>query len=334
MNTTRLRYAVLAAILGGDGITATYAADDATDTLVNIELPSGLVTEVQTALPERQDVNQAYLNTSYNPNITFEDDAHVAVTFLDEGAGYRNSLGYFTYTNDTFTALTFGEIDTDRDGYVRINELKAIDGVGASMIFNNVSEVGGGGNLLPGDTVTLGGASITNVNGTQFDMTGGSTFGEGTQMGFFLLQNAYMGAGRSQNVKGWDVPGLDPIALYTIDYLNPENSTDSTIDNAGAYSRHVAMMNSLSADNDIIMGFEDLIRPGGDNDFNDAVFRIRTDPADAMYAFVPTSETVILLQAAPVRSVGKSTAGIGVVALGILLMFRRRQVLSRLQPTY
>ncbi|WP_315983403.1 DUF4114 domain-containing protein [Aliamphritea spongicola] len=76
-------------------------------------------------------------------------------------------------------------------------------------------------------------------------------------------------------MKGWDT-GHDNLAMYTIDFLNPENSSDAYISTGiDEDARHVAMMSSLSATNDYILGFEDLKRPWGDNDFNDAVFRIR-----------------------------------------------------------
>ncbi|MBE9396126.1 DUF4114 domain-containing protein [Pontibacterium sp. N1Y112] len=320
MNTLHLKRSALAALLSSGFVTSAHAADDATDTLVNIDLPTGLVQEVQNALPESANVNQEYLNTDYNPNITFQSDAHVGITFLDEGAGYRNSLGYFTFADDTFDSLSFGDIDTNNDGHVAIKELTSVSGITAGMIFNNVSETGGGGSLNAGDTVVLGGANITNVNGTDFDMTGGTTFSDGTNMGFFVLQNAWSG----KKVNSWD-NNKNTLAMYTVDFLNPENSASATSDNTDINARHVAMMNSLSADNDIIIGFEDLVRPYGDNDFNDAVFRIRTDPVDAMYAFVPTTQTVINMQAAPAPAMGKSMSGMALMAFGMMVMYRRRK---------
>lgn len=296
-----------------------YAADDATDTLINIDIEPGLLSEVQTALPERVDVNQDFLNLSYDPNISFQEDAHVAITFLDEGAGYRNSLGYFTFTDTTFDNLSFGDLDLDGSGHIGISELQAIAGVETGMIFNNVSEAGGGGSLLAGDTVALGGASITNVDGTDFDMVGGTTFAAGTNMGFFLLQNAWDGS----QVKGWDDTGSDPLAMYTVDFLNPENDSANTLENPDENSRHVAMMSSLSADNDMILGFEDLVRPGGDNDFNDAVFLISTDPVTALYADVPSSQRVIEMQAAPGPVAGGSFAGLIALAMGLLSLKRK-----------
>ncbi|EAR62020.1 DUF4114 domain-containing protein [Neptuniibacter caesariensis] len=296
------------------------AAEDATNTLVNIDINPDLLNEISLALPERQDVNQAFLSNEYSPNIILQEDAHVSVTFLDEGAGYRNSLGYFTYEASTFENISFGQIDADGSGHIGISELQNISGVNTGMIFNNASESGGGGSLLAGDTVTLTGADIVNVDGDHFDMTGGTRFEAGTNVGFFLLQNAWDGS----QVKGWDYTSQDPLAMYTLDFLNPENNFAATLDNSATYSRHVAMMNSISGDNEIILGFEDLVRPQGDNDFNDAVFLVRTDPVTSLFAEVPTTEEVISLQAAPGPSMGGGLSGLFALALGFLSL-RRKQ---------
>lgn len=295
------------------------AADDATDTLVNITPNADLLNEISLALPESQDVNQEFLNPNYDPNITLQDDAHVAVTFLDEGAGYRNALGYFTYSDTAFDGLTFGDIDTNSSGHIGISELRSLSGVNAGMVFNNASKSGAGGNLLAGDTVTLTGADIVNVDGDQFDMTGGARFDSGTNVGFFLLQNAWNGS----QVRGWDTTSPDPLAMYSIDYLNPENSSTATMDNSHTYGRHVAMMNSVSGDNEVILGFEDLVRPYGDNDFNDAVFLVRTDPVRSLFANVPTTEEVISMQAAPGPALAQGLPGL--IALGFgMFAFRRK----------
>ena len=82
-------------IIGLSVLTPALAADDATDTLVNIDLSSGLLSEIQEALPESTVVNQSFLNPSYNPNIQLQNDAHIGITFLDEGAGYRKFTGLF-----------------------------------------------------------------------------------------------------------------------------------------------------------------------------------------------------------------------------------------------
>lgn len=290
------------------------AAVDATDTLVNIDINPALLNEISLALPEKQDVNQEFLNTNYDPNIYLQEDAHVSVTFLDEGAGYRNSLGYFTYDSSTFDGMSFGDIDLDSSGHIGISELQNVSGINTGMIFNNASELGGGGSLLAGDTVTLTGADIVNVNGDQFDMSGGTRLDAGTNVGFFLLQNAWDGS----QVKGWDYTSQDPLAMFTLDFLNPENNAFATLENTDTYSRHVAMMNSVSGDNEVILGFEDLLRPYGDNDFNDAVFLVRTDPVESLFADVPTTQEVISLQAAPGPNIGGGLASLFALCLGFI----------------
>lgn len=309
---------VIAGFFGGVSVHS-WAAEDATDTLVNIDINPELLNEISLALPESQDVNQEFLSNDYSPNIILQEDAHVSVTFLDEGAGYSNSLGYFTYDSSTFDGLSFGDIDLDGSGHIGISELQSISGVDTGMIFNNASELGAGGSLLAGDTVTLTGADIVNVDGDQFDMTGGTRFEAGTNVGFFLLQNAWDGS----QVKGWDYTSSDPLAMYTLDFLNPENNFSATLDNTDTYSRHVAMMNSVSGDNEIILGFEDLLRPYGDNDFNDAVFLVRTDPVTSLFADVPTTEQVISLQAAPGPALGSGLSGIMALALGLFGLRRK-----------
>ena len=311
-------YVLISGIVGAIPIQA-WAADDATDTLVNIDFSPALLNEITQALPESQDVNQEFLNPSYDPNIYLEDNANVSVTFLDEGAGYRNSLGYFTYDSTTFDGLTFGDIDLDGSGHIGIQELKEVEGVEAGMVFNNASEQGGGGSLNAGDTVTLTGAEIVNIDGDSFDMVGNTQFEAGTNVGFFLLQNAWNG----YQVNGWDNTYRDPLTMYTIDFLNPENSASNTIDNAATYSRHVAMMSSVSGDNEVILGFEDLVRPYGDNDFNDAVFVVRTDPVEALFADVPSTEQVISLQAAPGPSFGGGLSGLFALSLGLIGLRRK-----------
>jgi len=304
--------------------TPVFAADDATDTLVNIDLSSGLLSEIQEALPESTVVNQSFLNPSYNPNIQLQNDAHIGITFLDEGAGYRNSLGYFTFSNDSFSGYSFGDLDNDDSGHVGISELSSLSSVNTGMVFNNASKAGAGGTLQAGDTVALGGATITNIQDTEFDMTGGEIFTEGTNVGFFLLQNAWDGS----QVKGWDYDIPDPLAFYSVDFLNPENNASATLGNADEDARHVAMM-TTSGDNEVILGFEDLVRPGGDNDFNDAVFRIRTDPVSALFAEVPSTEEVISLQAAPINALGKSYLTAIMFMLGVfIVLFRETKKLS------
>ena len=297
-------------------VSSLSAADDLTSNIVNIDLSAGLLTEINTALPERSVVNQEFLNPSYNPNILLQEDANVGITFVDEGAGYRNSLGYFTFEQQTFEALSFADIDTNNSGHIGIAELQNIEGVSASMVFNNASKSGAGGSLNAGDTVSLNGAEITPSGENSYQMSGTELFAEGTNIGFFLIQNAW----QDGEVQGWD-NNSDPLTFYSLDFLNPENSAANTLENPAENSRHMAMMTTSGESSQVVLGFEDLVRPGGDNDFNDALFIVQTDPVSSMFVNVPSTGEVIALQAAPAQLLG---GRISIAFITILLLMALR----------
>lgn len=291
------------------------AAEDLTASRTFIEVEQSLLDDMNSALPEGVVANKEYLDLNYNPNIQLQENSQVGVTFLLEGAGYKNSLGYFTYQDDTFTGTSFSDFDTDGSGNVGIQELNSVSGINAGMIFENSSAQGSGGVLQAGDTVVLGGGTASLDENGDFSMTGGDTFSEGTNLGFFLIQNAYQS--RTDTVQGWDTD-QDPLTFYSMDFLNPENLATANLDSFDLNSRHVAMMSDADSEG-VILGFEDLLRPYGDNDFNDSVFLIRTDPAEALYANVPGVETVISLQAAPSKNLGSGIMG----ALALFMFFIR-----------
>lgn len=287
----------------------------AQEALTNVQLESGLLSGIQQALPESSNIDQDFINPQYDPVLTFSEDTQVGVTFIDEGAGYRNSLGYFTFSDSTFDNLDFGTVDSDSSGTISISELSTLNDVSTGMIFDNVSKAGSGGSLLAGDTAVLGNGNLT-ATGTDFTMDSGITFSSGTNMGFFLLQNAYSGG----NVN------TDALTMFSVDFLNPENDAFATYDSADADSRHVAMMFADQDQDEIILAFEDLNRTdpsanhwgiSSDEDFNDAVFRIRTDPIEAI------ADTNITIMAAPAPSLGGGLAGL--IGMTGLLAFGRRK---------
>jgi LruC domain-containing protein len=116
---------------------------------INASLPEG--SPLPTTHPE-------YLTTSAVPNLNITATSDVWITFVSEGAGYMNSLAYYTYPTNTPPA-TVDDIDN------------------ATLIFPNASAVGSGGGLKAGDKVKIG------------------TFTKGTSIGFVLIQNAWNGSG-------------------------------------------------------------------------------------------------------------------------------------------
>lgn len=244
------------------------------DSFEHVSVSAEILNAVATGLPESKAVNASFLNPAYPTDLTLTEDAAVQVTFLNEGAGYRNSLGYYIYQAGAFDSHTKASIDTDGSGVVSLEEVLAVDTVEIGWVFPNASKAGGGGSLLAGDAVSLG---------------NGRVFTRGTTVGFFLVQNAWLGG----SIRQPDASGTRPQTLYTTDFLNPEAAADSDLstDSASNRMRHVALMFASAARESIIMGFEDLNRIdrhqndngyGSDEDFNDAVFTIQSSPASAL----------------------------------------------------
>lgn len=295
-----------------------HASYEIPDNIVNIELSSGLLDTVQSALPEREAVNEAFLNPGYSPNITLSLDSQLAVTFLDEGAGYRNSLGYFSYTGDVFSGLSFGDIDADNSGNISLFELGGISGMEVGMIFGNASKAGGGGSLLAGDTTVLGGGSLTQSDGGLF-MEGGKTFEAGSTVGFFVAANAWNGT----EVMGWDGADGDPKVYYSEDFLNPENDWSATQGTTSDTTRHVAMQFASTDRGELLVGFEDLDRRyGSDDDFNDVVFLVQSEPIGAI------SDVNVPVYAAPAPVAGAGLAGL-VFTLALFGLGRGRPALLK-----
>ncbi len=295
--------------------------DETPDGMARIELSDELLTTVDAMLPESSAVNAEFLNDDYNPNLSLQEDSQLGVTFVSEGAGYRNSLGYFTFADDTFSGMTRSDIDVDGSGVVSASELSAVDGVSMGLVFPNGSAAGAGGQLVAGDTVVLGGGNtILGDDPTRYTMEGGTVFETGTNVGFFVGANAWNGT----NVKGWDGVAGNPSMYYTLDFLNPENSGSASLSDVDSNSRHTAMMFVDGGTTDVLTGFEDLRRPYGDNDFNDIVFFVRSSPetAIAQTNIYQAPEAEVL--AAPVPVAGMGPLGL-IGFLGFSAWRRRKQ---------
>lgn len=132
-------------------------------------IDNSLLTYINASLPESQSVagnHPEYLTSSAVSDINVTATADVWITYVSEGAGYQNSLAYYTYnTNNPPTSTSGG---TNNNG---------VDNV--TLVFPNASGVGSGGGLKSGDKVKLG------------------TFSAGTTIAFVLLQNAWTGSGVS-----------------------------------------------------------------------------------------------------------------------------------------
>lgn len=106
----------------------------------NDPISASFLDDVNNTLPERVrlDVSHPeYFLPQYDHNINLVETCDVWVTFVTEGAGYLNVLGFYTYPTNNPPA-TPAAIDTIK------------------IIFPNVSLQGSGGGLKPGNKVKLG----------------------------------------------------------------------------------------------------------------------------------------------------------------------------------
>lgn len=247
------------------------------------ELSPNILATARASLPESVAVDSVFLDPEFRPVISIAERATVTVTFIDEGAGYRNSLVWIACPSGTFSSLRKSQVDSDLSGIVSLNELASLPGLEFGLVFPNVSRAGGGGLLVPGDAVDIG---------------GGREFEPGTEIIFCLLQNAW----RNGFVEGYDIEIESTISMYGLDMINPEAPSDATVDtdSASTRSRHVAMLFGDDRREQVIMGFEDLHRTQSqlndyrirsDEDFNDAVFIVTSTPAEAIsQTYIPDAD--------------------------------------------
>jgi hypothetical protein len=102
-------------------------------------IDSEFITDIKNVLPEFKRVpvyHSDYLSNK-ETDIKVIDSAEVWVTFVQEGAAFLNSLGFFSYN----TSKPVKKIND-------LNEIK--------IIFPNTSEVNQGGGLVPGNKVKIG----------------------------------------------------------------------------------------------------------------------------------------------------------------------------------
>lgn len=202
------------------------------------ELCESLLSDIQLSLPEYQNalVNHPEYFLNENLEIVLTEEAMVSVSFISEGAAFKNSFGYYTYHVDNPPQSAFD---------IRSSMM---------IIFPNASAEGSGGGLVAGDKIYQIGS-----------------YPAGTVIGYFMLANAWNG---SEVTDG----------LYT-HYTIPEFNQNQT-------QQHLLMYDYDCTD--VLMGFEDVILPGGDKDFNDLIFKMNIEPMTAIspstYVQIPPVE--------------------------------------------
>lgn len=200
---------------------------------VSDNIDASLLDDINAALPEQDPVPNAhpeYLASGNDVDLHITQLCDVWITFVHEGAGYRNVLGFYTYpTNNPPNSVA--DIDTTH------------------IIFPNTSYSGSGGGLTSGNKVHLG------------------VFQPGTSIGWVLIQNAYNTNSASVNVNS--------LKFYSNTSFNPEA-------NASHRQHNVQLLHEQREL--VLIGFEDIQRDahGCDNDFNDAIYYVTSNPIEAI----------------------------------------------------
>lgn len=190
-------------------------------------VPQDILDLINNSLPEGSQVpndNPQYIPAGRAADTKLTDSAAVWVTFVHEGAGYKNALGYYTYDLSNPPAST-DDIDS------------------LYIIFPNSSFLYSGGGLTTGDKVKLG------------------NFSPNTGIGWFLVND------------GWNSSTQAVKDVSDTKWSNPNFNTFTTSSN----QQHVALLQDPVREI-LLLGMEDIARPGGDKDFNDAVFYVSANP--------------------------------------------------------
>lgn len=216
------------------GVPTVMASNDA--------ISSSLLNDINASLPESAggipNTHPEYL-AGKETEIILVQQAEVWITFVSEGAGNRNSLGYYTYT--------LGQEPTS------VSQINA-----HYIVFPNASMQGSGGGLVSGNRVYLG------------------NFPANTVISWFLVANGWTGSTVKETATRF--------------YANPDFNPETNV-NA---KQHMVLLHD-GARNLNIFGFEDLYRGtgGSDDDFNDAVFYVKSNPVTAI-----ATDNVAVLDAA------------------------------------
>lgn len=212
---------------------------------------SDLATTVSALLPENQKLHHTRPEWLADNSFDITRECEVVLRFLNEGAGYRNSVGYFLYPTAS-----------PPESIAHISE--------CFFLFPNCSKAGSGGSLNCGDSVKLA-SEVERNEGTLAATPVSTVFRPGTSIGWILYPNGWTGAGVNQYV----------VPYTSLSDLNPEKARE--------LKYHTVCLQVPGTER-LLLAFEDLSREssGCDHDFNDAVFIVDTDLSGIGDAFVDT----------------------------------------------
>lgn len=205
-------------------------------------ISGSLLADINASLPEGVGLpvsHPEYLNSKDDGSIVLVEDCNVWVTFVHEGAGFTNTLAYYTYQTGNPPANT-----------------AAIGN--KTAVFPNISFLNSGGGLRSGNKVQL--LYLDPATNKYTDV-----FPAGITIAWIIRANGWSSNNRTI---------VSGTATYYSDIrFNPEPTE--------ALRKHNVILKDTER-NLLVLGFEDLNRTGGDNDFNDAMFYVTSNPVTAI----------------------------------------------------
>ncbi len=145
----------------------------------NDVVDQALLTDLNSTLPEYRPVptyHPEYLASNAPCNLELIEQCDVWITYITEGAGWQNAMGFFTF-NTNNPPTTAAQIDTIK------------------IIYPNLSNNGSGGGLYPGNKVFLG------------------RFPAGKSLGWVVIAAGWNGTSKtvtSGSYSLYSIPGLNP----------------------------------------------------------------------------------------------------------------------------
>jgi len=221
-------------------------------------ITTSLLEEVKHNLPPGNTVVDNHPDWIRKSDIYTKESCEASITFIDEGAGYKNALGYYVYDKGS--------------GPTRFSDISDI-----YIIFPNTSLVNKGGGLDHGDTIkipySIDEVDNQNTNGVlvSYMKTATWTFPPGKGIGFVCLSNRWRNNNSSHAylATGSSMYSSDPV-------LNPERS----LENRHHYVNYRSKIDTTK----VVYGVEDIHRGKAycDHDFNDLVFAVNVSPISAI----------------------------------------------------
>lgn len=226
---------------------------------------------IKNSLPEKGNValhSPQYLENKSTRNILIRSTdpefpgCDVYVTFIAEGAGYLNVFGYYWYELvKDFDTPTILDGDSYREMTYKERNLLNEDGssyLHKTIIFPNASLKGSGGGLIMGNTVKI-----------LYDPSNpDKKFPNNVGIGFFLIPNGWNSYTKTFNISSELVYSDRIFNTPTVSEPNGSLQTILLTD----------VENSNIDSGTVILGFEDIMRPNGDSDFNDLIVKISFTP--------------------------------------------------------